>query len=64
MRWSIWSKLAAAALIVAAGNTAIAFLSDRILHDGGFDIWNLMSVAILAVVAVILFAVGHMRNKR
>lgn len=61
---SIWSKLAASSLIGATANIVIAFILGRILNDGGFDVWNLMSVAILVVIAIILFAIGRAQEKQ
>lgn len=61
---TIWNKLAVSALVSAAGNIAIAVVLGRILANGGFGIWNLMSVAILVVIAVLLYAVGRATNRR
>lgn len=56
---NMWNKLAISVLIGAIGNIVIAFMLGTILSDGGFDIWNLMSVAILVVTAIILFIIGR-----
>lgn len=61
---SIWNKLGISFLVVAAGNVGISFMSGRIFGVGGFDVWNLMSVAILVVIAVVLFTMGGARKSR
>lgn len=63
-RLSIWNKLAASLLVGGVANIAIEFMVGRILNDGGFDVWNLMALAILVVIAIILFAVGRARSGR
>lgn len=60
---SIWNKLAISALIAAAGNGVIAYQLGNILGDGGFDVWNLMSVVILVVLAIILFSISVSVNR-
>ncbi|MFV0399601.1 MAG: helix-turn-helix domain-containing protein [Oscillospiraceae bacterium] len=59
---SIWNKLAVSGLVLAVGNVVISFQIGVILSEGGFDIWNLMSVAILVVAAGILFVIGLTRK--
>lgn len=59
---NIWNKLAVSILVGAAGSIIIAFILGSLLPGGGFDIWNLMSVAILVVIALILFAIGRARK--
>lgn len=61
---TVWNKLAISLLIAAVVNVLIAFLLGNILFDGGFDVWNLMSVAILLVIAVIFFAVGYSKKSK
>lgn len=59
---SVFNKLAASCLIGAPVNIAIPFILDRVLDDGGLNVWNLMSVAILLVLAMILYAMGSARK--
>jgi transcriptional regulator with XRE-family HTH domain len=61
-RLNVWNKLAVSMLIGSVGNIIIAFMVDNILYDGGFDVWNLMSVAILIVIAIIFFIIGRTRK--
>lgn len=61
-RLSIWNKLALSVLIAAAGSIIIDFMLGKVLSDGGFDIWSLMAVAILVVVAILLFGIGRIRK--
>lgn len=58
---SVWNKSAAFCLICAAANVVISFILSRVLNGGNSDVWNLMSAAIFAVIAVILFAIGSTR---
>lgn len=61
---SIWNKLAASMLVAAAGNVVIAFVLEKPLSGEGFDVWNLMSVAILVVAAIVFFAMGRVKKGR
>lgn len=59
---NIWSKFAASMIVTAAGSIVISFILGNILPGAGFDIWNLIGVAILIVIALILFVIGRSRK--
>lgn len=61
---TVWDKYAVAAIVLALATVALAFALEPLLHDGGFDIWDMLAVTVLGFSAVVLFIIGRVFGKR
>lgn len=61
---NVWYKIAICLLIGIVADIGIDFMIAKILgmQGGGFDIWSLMTIAILVVLAGVFFIVGYVRR--